>query len=211
MAFDEIRLPEQISPGFISGPEFMVNVVRTKSGFEQRVLTSSTPLKVFDIAYGPRSQADIDALIAFFNARNGPLRGFRFKDFADFEIETQVNFGTGDGATTAFQLRRRYTDSGSFTFDKNIYKTVSGTVKIYDNGILQTETTHYTIDHNTGVVTFVAAPANTNPLTWTGEYDTPVRFTNKKIDFNMQQVAGDDTIGVVTSIGLQEIRIASFI
>jgi hypothetical protein len=37
-------------------------------------------------------------------------------------------------------------------------------------------TTAYTIDNTNGKITFTSAPANGVVVSWSGEYDTPVRF-----------------------------------
>ena len=44
------------------------------------------------------------------------------------------------------------------------------------NGVPKTITTDYSIDATTGIVTFVSQPSVGAPLTWTGEFDVPVRF-----------------------------------
>jgi hypothetical protein len=51
----------------------------------------------------------------------------------------------GDGAMTDFELANAPVTLGS--------------VKVYKNGVLQTLTTHYTLDESLGLVTFVTAPA----------------------------------------------------
>ena len=41
------------------------------------------PRRRFDVAYGIRRADDLAIVVAFFEARNGRLHGFRFKDWAD--------------------------------------------------------------------------------------------------------------------------------
>lgn len=52
--------------------------------------------------------------------------------------------GTGDGTTTKFYLSKS--------------KIVTGSETIRVDGVVQTITTHYTIDYDTGLITFVVAP-----------------------------------------------------
>jgi uncharacterized protein (TIGR02217 family) len=62
--------------------------------------------------YGIRRADDLAAVVAFFEARNGRLHGFRFKDWADFKscLPSQAPgpsdqpIGTGNGSATLFQL-----------------------------------------------------------------------------------------------------------
>lgn len=59
--------------------------------------------------------------------------------------------GTGTGSQTQFSLDHTY--------------ITSGTLEVYVNGALQTETTHYTVNYTTGVITFVAAPTSGHAVT----------------------------------------------
>jgi uncharacterized protein (TIGR02217 family) len=72
-------------------------------------------------------------VVAFFEARNGRLHGFRFKDWADHKSclpsaapsPTDQTIGTGDDTTTAFQLVKRYS-SGAQSWTRTITKPVAG-------------------------------------------------------------------------------------
>jgi uncharacterized protein (TIGR02217 family) len=69
-----------------------------------------------------RRADDLAAVVAFFEARNGRLYGFRWKDWGDYKsclpsgapTATDRVIGTGDGTTTAFQLVKAYS-SGAQT------------------------------------------------------------------------------------------------
>jgi uncharacterized protein (TIGR02217 family) len=127
----------------------------------------------------------LSSLRAFFHCRDGMARGFLLKDMAEFwfsadgtplqPIGSINQFGTGDGATTIFGLYKAYT-SGGVTRTRRIIKPVSGSVLIYKDAVLQTLTTHYTINYTTGIVTFVSAPANGAVLGCKGLFYVPVRF-----------------------------------
>ena len=83
-----------------------------------------------------RRADDLAAVIAFFEARNGRLRGFRWKDWADYKsclpsaaiTAFDQPLGTGDGTTASFQLKKLYT-SGGQTWSRTILKPVAGTVQ----------------------------------------------------------------------------------
>lgn len=206
-SFDDVKLDEEIERGALGGPVFKTNVARLNSGHAKRLQLWSQPLGRWDIAYGLRElddQGAIDGMrkiIAFFYARRGRLKTFRFKDWFDFEVLVAEQFGTGDTSTTIFQLSRTYTDTGAFTFVKTITKPISGTVSIFVDAVLQTETTHYTIDYSTGLVTFVSAPAAV-PLTWTGEHDKHTGFEVDALEVDM----GIFNAGSIPSIPIQEER-----
>lgn len=159
MSFIETpRFPDDIAYGAQGGPMYSTDVVATASGYEKRNQNWSAARLKFDVGY-TRTQAQLDTLVAFFHAMKGRAHAFRFKDHSDYAATTSNGrLGTaavGDGTPGPFQLVKRYT-SGSTTTDRDIAKPVSGTVLIYKGGVLQTVTTHYTIDHTTGLVTWVA-------------------------------------------------------
>jgi uncharacterized protein (TIGR02217 family) len=114
----------------------------------------------------------MEALQAFFRARFGKAYGFRFKDWSDYQAVAQ-NLGTGNGSQTAFQLLKLYS-SGGYSYSREIKKPVSGTVKIYLNSILQSS--GFSVDHATGIVTFSAAPAGGVNVSTDFDFDVPVRF-----------------------------------
>src|SRR5579885_2818058 len=135
MAFIEVQFPTDISYGSSGGPEYSTDIVETLGGYEQRNANWSSARAVYNVAHGVKTQAQLDALIAFFRARGGRADGFRFKDWTDYQASAQ-NIGTGDGNTKAFQLVKLYA-SGSVTATRTIAKPVAGTVAVYLNGVAQ--------------------------------------------------------------------------
>ncbi len=138
---------------------------------------------VGDISYGllnsTNPTGDFRAIIAIYRAHYSSLLPFRFKDWSDYQC-TDENFGTGDGAETEFQLTKTYDPSyilgfgaGALVYVRDIVLLATAPV-IKVDGVTKTVTTDYTISN--GLVTFTSPPANAKPLTWTGEFDVPVRF-----------------------------------
>lgn len=133
---------------------FNTSIVTTFGGFEQRNVNWQKARGRWDVSTGLKNKTDMDTLQAFFRARFGKAYGFRFKDWTDYQAVGQV-LGNGNGVITTFQLTKLYT-SGSNTYSREIKKPVSGTIKIYLNGVLQGA--GFTVDLTTGVVTFSSAP-----------------------------------------------------
>jgi uncharacterized protein (TIGR02217 family) len=177
MAFVETQFPTDISYGSSGGPEYATDVVISQSGAEQRNVNWTQARARFNVAHGVKTQAQLDALIAFFRARKGRAYGFRFKDWTDYNAIAQW-IGTGDGTQTAFQLTKLYSSGGVNEY-RTISKPVSGTVNIYKNAVLQT--TGYTVNYVTGVVTFSTAPAASVLVTADFEFDVPVRFDTDRL------------------------------
>ena len=207
MAFHEVRFPDNISRGARGGPERRTQIVELASGDEERNASWANSRRRYDVAYGIRRADDLAAAVAFFEARNGRLHGFRFKDWADHKSclpsgapsPTDQAIGTGDGAMTAFQLVKRYA-SGSQTWTRTITKPVAGTVRVALDGAEQIG--GWSVDTTTGVVSFDAAPAEGVAITASFEFDVPVRFDTDALDVTLDL----ERLGSITSIPLLEIR-----
>lgn len=168
------RFNDNISYGSGGGPEFKTHVFEGHSAIEQRQAAWLVARQRYDVSYGIRDNADMDVVRAFFYNCHGRASGFRFKDWADYTMTSEL-IGTGDGAVTAYQIIKTYT-TGSETYVRTIRKPVTATIQVYVNDVLQTLTTHYTVDSTTGIITFVSAPPNTETVKVTCEFDVPVRF-----------------------------------
>jgi uncharacterized protein (TIGR02217 family) len=207
MAFHEVRFPDDISRGARGGPERRTQIVELASGDEERNASWANSRRRYDIAYGIRRADDLAAVVAFFEARNGRLHGFRFKDWADHKSclpsqtpgPTDQVIGTGDGATTAFQLVKRYA-SGGQTWTRTITKPVAGSVRIAVDGADQVS--GWSVGNATGLVTFDTAPATGVAVTAGFAFDVPVRFDTDALDVTLDL----ERLGSITSIPLLEIR-----
>lgn len=198
-SFHEVQFPPKIAYGASGGPEFSTSIATTFGGFEQRNINWQKSRGRWDVSTGLKNQADMDALQAFFRARFGKAYGFRFKDWADY-IAVGQNIGTGNGVITTFQLTKIYS-SGGYTYLREIKKPVNGTVKIYLNSILQSS--GYTLDFTTGIVTFTVAPSAGVVVSADCEFDVPVRFDTDAIAVR----ADGPGIFVWDSIPVTELRI----
>lgn len=169
------RFPERIAYGAVGGPIFRTEIAVTGSGREQRNGAWAYPKHEWDVSQGINTAADFTTLRNFFMVARGRHNGWRFKDWADFAATHSEGVVTGITATT-FQLVKRYT-SGSATQDRVIKKPVIGSVEIKVSGV----TTAHTLDATTGIVTIGSAPSAAT-VTWSGEFDVPMRFNTDKLD-----------------------------
>lgn len=95
MAFDEVRFPTEIAYGSKGGPEFSTDVVVMASGAEQRNQNWTYARYRFYPLEDIKSPTQVAEILAFFNARRGRARGFRFKDWSDYAT-TDINTKIGD-------------------------------------------------------------------------------------------------------------------
>ena len=200
MAFIEVAFPSDIAYGSAGGPEYSTDIVITHGGYEQRNVNWAQARARYNVAHGVKTQAQLDALIAFFRARKGRADGFRFKDWSDYKATAQA-IGTGNGTNKIFQLVKTYS-SGNIVETRTITKPVSGSVSVYVNSVLQSDSS-YSLDTTTGKITFVTAPANGSVVTADFEFDVPVRFDTDRLSATL------DSYGVSSwnDIPLVEIRV----
>lgn len=205
-----VQLPTDIERGAIGGPRFNTTVLELDSGFEKRNINWSQTRGEWDVGYGlllkfvedPSSvKLDVDTLLHFFYSVNGKAFSWRFKDWSDFEIgmENGVDIdrqfiGLGDDVTTQFQVFKRYQFGSAPVFDRIITKLVDGTVRVYLDGVLQTEPGDYTADDDRGLINFVTAPASSGGTGPGGEelveirteFDSHVRLDTDDLKISME-------------------------
>lgn len=198
MAVDDIRFPLDISYGSAAGPGFKTTIIELRSGAEERVSRYEIPRHRYDLGYSVRSYAALMTVKRFFMARRGAKQAWRLRDWQDYAstssgtlyLPTDVAtdgadqslnntvtnvLGKGDGTTKLFQAYKTYPDDVE-DFNRPIRALVSGTVKVKVNGVLQTETAHYSVSYLEGTILFVTAPALNADVTWGGEFDVIARF-----------------------------------
>jgi uncharacterized protein (TIGR02217 family) len=189
------RFPDDISYGSRGGPSWATTVVETDSGVEKRNQRWSYPRHQYDVAYGVNTVARLENLISFFQVVAGRAIGFRYKDWMDFKscsrsatpAATDVQIGTGTGALATFQIVKAYVQGG-YSRSRNILKPVSGTLLVAVAGSAKTETTHYTVNYATGVITFTGSniPTAGQAVTCGYEFDVPVRFDTDELSVNFE-------------------------
>ncbi len=183
--FHDILLPLPFSLSATGGPTRRVDIVTLGSGREWRATPWAHGRRRYDIGGAARTRDDLYALIAFFEARRGPLYGFRFRDFLDWkscapgETPTALDceLGLGDGTTTSFQLKKPY-GAGAEAAMRDIRKPVAGSVLVAIDGAPVT----HALDAATGVVTLAAPPAPGAIVSAGFLFDTPVRFESDRLD-----------------------------
>ncbi len=192
MTFHDVRFPEIVEAGITGGPSYLTSIVETTGGQEKRNASWSLPRYKWRFGQPIMDATVLATILAFFHARLGRLHSFRFKDWSDFQASGD-NIGTGNSVALTFQLRRVYTSGGVSLF-RRITRPVAGTVKIYVDGVEQLA--GVAVNVSTGLVTFSTAPASAKPITWTGEFDIPVRFDTDELPLTMDQVDIGDLSGV---------------
>ena len=182
MAFHEVQFPMPLALGAVGGPQWRTDVVTLASGQEVRNSSWSLGRRRWEVGSAITDLAQLQSLVAFFEAQSGRLHGFRFRDPVDhascppgceIAFDDQA-LGTGDGETRVFQLRK--TQAG---VARVISKPVTGTVQIgMDGARIETD---WSVDTRAGLISFDTAPAIGAVLTAGFEFDCAVRFDSDHI------------------------------
>lgn len=174
------RFDEDIAYGSKGGPGFKTHVFSSEGSAESRNQNWTYSRGRWDLAHSIRDSGDMDTIRSFFYNCYGRARGFRFKDWSDFEITEQL-LGTGDGSNRVFNVIKDY-GSGTYKYTRRIFKPVSGTISVKVNGVTVSGST-YSVNTATGVITFNVpnTPPNGHAVLVTCEFDVPVRFDTDKM------------------------------
>lgn len=203
-AFDDIPFPLSIGRKASVSPTFSTQTVETYSGREQRSSDWADARMRFDAGPGVRSEADMAMLIAFFRARRGAARGFRFTDPYDKSSAAwgaavtplDQRIGTGDGTATRFRLVKHY--GADDPQERRITRPVAGSVRV---GVDGAEVSDWQLG-DLGEVQFDAAPPAGAAITAGFLFDVPVRFEEDSLDISAETYAA----GEAASVPLVEIR-----
>lgn len=173
---DDVRLSDEVERGAQGGPQFLTSVISLSGGTEQRVSVWEETLAPWDIGYGVSDMDTLADVEAFFYSRRGKARGFRFKDWHDFECTNEA-IGTGDGTTRTFLFGKTYGATDPQPYFRRLTRIVDTTVNIYVNGVL-INPANYDVGLIGGYVKFHAgqAPGNGLIVAYDCEFDIPVRF-----------------------------------
>lgn len=179
MAFNEYRLPLEISYYAVGGRTFKTTRVQTYNGSEYRNAAWAIGLGMWNIASvlrstNPRNAYAFTVLRNLFFTSLGAWGGFRMRDNKDYQDE-------GGGifvllTATTFQMYKRVTVNG-VNYDQIVNKPVQTSPE--GVGIVITGGVSPVIDYTTGIVTV----ASGTPTSWTGTYDIPVTFADDAMGF----------------------------
>jgi uncharacterized protein (TIGR02217 family) len=198
---DPIIYPLSIDT-FVPAVEYLTAITEVGNQREYRIARGDDGLIYFNAIHGVRSIKDFRALMSFHRRRKGRARAFLVRDQLDYQADGSTDtglmaFGTGDGATTEFQLTKTYSDLYNSEV-RTVTKAEHGFLKIYVNSVLQVEGTDYDIKNGwqgknsgganylctvDGIVKFKAGhvPAGAAVIEWAGRFLVPVRFMEDRL------------------------------
>jgi uncharacterized protein (TIGR02217 family) len=170
-------------------PRFQTRIQRAVSGRELRALDQPYPIWTWTLSYtvlrdkwdarataGPGMGYDeLRTLAGFFLQQQGAFLPFLYDDPTDNSVAAQP-LGTGDASATQFQLVRTM---NGFAEPITAPDAVGA---IYFDGILQSPA-GYSVDPDTGIVTFASPPPAGQLVTGDFTYRFRVRFAEDTAEF----------------------------
>ena len=208
--FVEERFPTDIAFGSSGGPERNTEIVTLGSGREHRNQRWAHSRRRYEAGYGVKNVASLHRVVEFFEARRGPLVGFRYRDPLDWKscLPSQSPsaidqlIGVGGQGVRSFQLKKTY-GSGEDGYVRPIKKPVVGTVSITVAGVAQVVGQDFSVDVKTGTITFAESsePASGTEVKAGFEFDVPVRFVSDQMSVSLSSFRAGD----VPSIPIVEV------
>ncbi|MCO1336885.1 DUF2460 domain-containing protein [Microbulbifer sp. OS29] len=196
--FNESRLLERVAYGSEFGHRYKTDIKELRNSIERRNAEWERPLGRYSLLFQNLDYADHQIVVAAHHACMGALVGFRLKDPTDFVADNEV-IGYGTGTSETYQLKKKYI-FGAFSYQREIVKPVAGAVTIYVDG----NPVAASIDDTTGQVQLSAD--NGAEITWSGEFDVPVRFEEDEIGFSFDNRSRGAPV-LTGNVDLLEIRL----
>lgn len=213
--FVDVYLPDCVAgyPVYAS-PRFSTDITVVDSGREQVSRRWANPLHRYTLPGVVRTMAIFNAVRAHWLVMGGPAKIWPFRDpfdFASVDLESPtavptISFmdqvlGSGDGYRVEFQMVKEYA-AGSSTHVRQIYLPIVSSVIVAVGGVQQT--TGWSVDRDSGVITFSLPPPSGEVVTCGFLFDVSVRF---EADDSFDAVCQTFGLGGYSDLNLIETRI----
>jgi uncharacterized protein (TIGR02217 family) len=206
---ERLSLCVRIGGGTGFEEEFSVELVTDANGSEYRRLLNPLAKRRYELGYLSTVNDFGATVLSLYRRTYGPFAGFRLRDPDDFNTSATGNTATAAtdqaapeiGATNTFQLSKEYPGAivlGIGAPVRTIFKPVAASLSVEFDSVPVVETTDYTVDYTTGILT----PVSLTPtlVTWGGEFDIPVRFEQAiQVEYTTDVIR---TLGAVSVIEL---------
>ena len=214
--FLDAYLPEELPIEPVGAiPRFSTQLTRVDSDDEQANRRWAEARWDFRLRERRWTMDLVNAVRAHFLACGGPFRTFPFRDptdFASVELEypgvvpavsrLDQQIGTGDGAATQFQLKKRYTSVEDY--DRTITLPVAGAVLIAVNGVDPGGLgIGWTVSRPGGVVTFDVAITAGWPVHAGFLFDNEVRYESDDAVETIAEAAGLGALADLNFVGVR--------
>lgn len=197
--FHDIVFPLALAFGASGGPQRQTDIVTLANGAEYRNSAHANSRRRYNASAGIKSLDDVHQLIAFFEARRGPLNGFLFKDGFDYKsclpsqeiAATDQLIGYGDGLEQSFALHKHYGDMAATWTRRITYPLPQSVVVAIDaqpvNGFDVLEK---------GLVRLHTPPDQGQEIRAGFAFYVPVRFENDQLTLTLEAFGAGDVAAI---------------
>lgn len=210
MAFFEQQFDPRLSFGARGGPVWSTTIARGRAGHRSVNQNWSAPLHRYNVAHAVKTNADFEAVRAFFYVVAGAFDGFRFKDWSDFEA-TRDNTALALVSGTTWQMQRKYV-VGSRTYLRTISKPCASPAPVIwrlRSGAWSTVTptgSPSPIDYVNGRVG-ISGHAGGDTYAWVGQFDVPVAFTSDTMEAEIVDTGDGEYLMRWPQVEVEEVRV----
>lgn len=198
MSIHDSLFPVDIALNSEGGPERRTDIVSLVSGHEQRNSPWAHSRRRYNAGYGVKSIVDIENILAFFEARQGRLYGFRFRDPFDHKscsvtqtpTATDQNLGSGDGIKTQFDIFKTYSE-GTGEYKRRITQPYRQSINVAIDGTQLQQSVDFEVEA-TGVIRFPTPPVDGAEISVGFIFDTPVRFDTDQLQISLSAFKAGD-------------------
>ena len=212
MAHLTTEFPSSLSYGSGGGPTYRTTVVSAYSGKEEANQSWEYPRHAYSISLANRTETELQTLLTYYHACAGRFNTFNFLDPRDYKsttisgtpANTDQTLHTATGGETTVQVIKNYS-SGGTTQVRKITRPKSGTLLVAIDTVSKTSGADYTVNYNTGLITFTTGLATGEVVTAGYEFYTPCRFNSDDLDVAIQTANCDS--GLIGSISADLVEI----
>lgn len=180
--------PACFSFGMVRRPAYRTTVISAASGLTERNAHWTYPLHIYSCPLNNRTQTEVEDLLEYWHAAGGQANTFSLLDpgedrscaLGDDVAQDDQTLGTAAASQTDFQLIKNYT-RGGVTQVRKITRPIDSSVLVEVDSVLQTVTTHYTID-SLGVISFVTPMTGGEVVKAGFRFHVPVAFGSDDMD-----------------------------
>ena len=176
--FQNILLPDFLSPYIIGGPRFDTSILQSISGREVRYPNLSYAHQKYIIKDCNISYNELEEFNCFFRNCKGAAFSFCLKDYSDYQVRQQVIQSKTSDQTT-FELFKYY------KFDKQVYwrrilKVSEGSLRVFLDG----QETPAQIDYDHGIITTLKGLDVQQIMLIDFDFYVPVRFVKDHFNYS---------------------------
>lgn len=209
MSYVKAYIPTCETFGWEGGNGFNTRIVAMMNGRERRNAEWDQPQHFYSVPFRNITQPQYAPIKQMHLNRRGRWGCFLFRDRLDWQANNEV-FAVAEAGQEIFQLAKWSTIDG-VSYRREVHAiyapnengtAASNAVSITSNNV--PVLSGWTLNRDTGVVTFAAPLSGGEILRWTGEFSVWVRFDNDRLPMSIDNKGTGDDIFINGSIELIE-------